>query len=251
MNNAKTKVIFEHPLNEKIRTWLRLEFLVKQLKHNKTFNQNNALLFFHLLNELLEIIEHNDIRGDLIKDLEQQKQKLSTWLNVSGVNTSLLTTLLKKLDEIINQLSSSAKLGQELKTNRFISAVRKRLAIPGGCCSFDLPSLHLWMHYPQDYRDNQVNTWFDSFCTLNQAISMYMQLIRQSSNFKSISCNNNFYQNSEDDACLLRIKFLVESGLYPQVSGNTNRYSIRFIPLDQTMNNQVNETNIDFELACC
>ena len=53
MNN----IVFEHPLNEKMRTWLRLEFLLNQLKTHHHFEQNNALLFFHALSELLEIIE--------------------------------------------------------------------------------------------------------------------------------------------------------------------------------------------------
>lgn len=27
----QTQVLFEHPLNEKMRTWLRIEFLIQQL----------------------------------------------------------------------------------------------------------------------------------------------------------------------------------------------------------------------------
>ena len=29
-----TQVLFEHPLNEKMRTWLRIEFLIQQLTVN-------------------------------------------------------------------------------------------------------------------------------------------------------------------------------------------------------------------------
>lgn len=31
MSDASPTVLFEHPLNEKMRTWLRIEFLLQQL----------------------------------------------------------------------------------------------------------------------------------------------------------------------------------------------------------------------------
>jgi cell division protein ZapD len=35
-----------------------------------------------------------------------------------------------------------------LREDRLIGLVRQRLSIPGGCCSFDLPTLHMWLHMP-------------------------------------------------------------------------------------------------------
>lgn len=249
MDNAK--VIFEHPLNEKMRTWLRIEFLIKQIECNKKFDCNNALLFFHSLCELLEIVERNDIRSDLIKDIDEQKQKLSTWLNISGVDTELLSALLDKLNVILSQLNSIPKLGQNLKTDRFIASIRKRLTIPGGCCSFDLPLFHLWLQQSQDYRDQQIAKWLESFSTLYLAISFYLQLIRQSGRFKLLSCSNNFYQNLSEISRLLRIRIPIDKGLYPQVSGNANRYAIRFVKLDSDSDSKIETQCVEFELANC
>lgn len=251
MDNAKTMVIFEHPLNEKMRIWLRLEFLIKQLLHNKNFEANNALFFFHLLDELLEIIERNDIRSDLLKNIEEQKQKLSIWLDVPGVDKPLLDDLLIKLNTFIHELNFNPKLGQDLKDDRFISTIRKRITIPGGCCSFDLPFFHLWLQQPQTIREEQIDQWLQSLSTLFQTISLCMQLIRQSSHFEQLSCTNHFYQNSQDDISLLRIKVPLDKKLYPQVSGNNNRYAIRFLPLEPIMNNNDQEMLVEFELACC
>lgn len=251
MDNAKTMVIFEHPLNEKMRIWLRLEFLIKQLLHNKNFEANNALFFFHLLDELLEIIERNDIRSDLLKNIEEQKQKLSIWLDVPGVDKPLLDDLLIKLNTFIHELNFNPKLGQDLKEDRFISSIRKRITIPGGCCSFDLPFFHLWLQQPQTIREEQIDQWLQSLSTLFQTISLCMQLIRQSSHFEQLSCTNHFYQNSPDDISLLRIKVPLDKKLYPQVSGNNNRYAIRFLPLEPIMNNNDQEMLVEFELACC
>ncbi|WP_392561655.1 cell division protein ZapD [Orbus sturtevantii] len=249
MDNAK--VIFEHPLNEKMRTWLRIEFLIKQIECNKKFDSNNALLFFHSLCELLEIVERNDIRSDLSKDIDEQKQKLSIWLNKQGVDIKILTTLLDKLNDILAQLNATPKLGQSLKSDRFISSLRKRLTIPGGCCCFDLPLFHLWLQQSQEYRDLQIAKWLESFSTLYLAISFYIQLVRQSGGFKLLTCSNNFYQNPNEVSRLLRIRLPINKGLYPQVSGNANCYAIRFVRLESELDNKIEMQCVEFELANC
>ena len=179
MNN----IIFEHPLNERMRTWLRIEFLLNQLYLNRHFQQANALLFFHLLSELLEIIERNDIKGDLLKELEAQKQKLLSWIELDGVNKELLNEMIEKYDLYLTQFDSNLRLGQVLKDDRFITAIRQRLMIPGGCCSFDLPLFHLWLNQPQEVRNTQVDKWLQNFALLDELLKTCLQFIRQLGGF--------------------------------------------------------------------
>ncbi|MDO1806776.1 cell division protein ZapD, partial [Escherichia coli] len=56
-------------------------------------------------------------------------------------------------------LISAPRVGQFLREDRFISLVRQRLSIPGGCCSFVFPTLHILLHLPQAQRDSQGETW--------------------------------------------------------------------------------------------
>ncbi|OCG22133.1 cell division protein ZapD [Gilliamella sp. App4-10] len=245
MNN----IIFEHPLNEKMRTWLRVEFLLNQLNTYCHFDQNNALVFFHALSELLEIIERNDVKGDLIKEFELQKQKLILWLNFDGVDHDLLNDLIRQFDNFVAQFNAIARIGQPLKDDRFISTIRQRLMIPGGCCSFDLPSFHLWLKISQERRDTQVKSWLQHLSILDKSLTCYMQLIRQMGEFKPFICTNNFFQETNGEVNLIRIRVSLDKNVYPQVSGYMSRYSIRFLPLDACDN--VNIDDIEFELACC
>ncbi|MWP49578.1 MULTISPECIES: cell division protein ZapD [unclassified Gilliamella] len=245
MNN----IIFEHPLNEKMRTWLRVEFLLNQLNTHCHFDQNNALVFFHALSELLEIIERNDVKTDFIKELELQKQKLTSWLAFDGVDYDLLSKLIGKFDAFLAQFNAVARLGQPLKDDRFITSIRQRLMIPGGCCSFDLPSFHLWLKIPQEKRDMQVKNWLQHLSPLDESLTCYMQLIRQLGEFKPFIYTNNFFQETNGDINLIRIRVSLEKNVYAQVSGHMSRYSIRFLPLDAC--DSVNTDGIDFELACC
>lgn len=243
------KIIFEHPLNEKMRTWLRVEFLLKQLQTHSQCDENNALLFFHALSELLEIIERNDVKGDLIKEIESQKQKLSVWKKVDGVDQGLLDDLLLKFNLILTNFNAISRLGQPLKDDRFITTIRQRLMIPGGCCSFDLPSFYLWLNISQQKRDKQIQDWLSNLTILSDALTTCMTLIRESGEFNQFSYTSNFFQETSGDVNLIRIRIGLDKDVYPQVSGYTSRYSIRFLPLDA--NSTIKLDSIEFELACC
>ena len=57
----QTQVLFEHPLNEKMRTWLRIEFLIQQLTVNLPIvDHAGALHFFRNVSELLDVFERGE-----------------------------------------------------------------------------------------------------------------------------------------------------------------------------------------------
>jgi len=62
-----THILFEHPLNEKMRTWLRIEFLIQQLSQHLPVNDHaTALHFFRNVGDLLDVIERGDVRTELL-----------------------------------------------------------------------------------------------------------------------------------------------------------------------------------------
>lgn len=248
-NHVKSTVIFEYPLNEKIRTWLRIEFLLKQLMQNKIIQESNALPFFHSLSELLEIVERNDIRNDLMKDLDEQKQKLSLWNDVPGVDLTVLNHLINQINTVTSSLSTHSLLAQELRQDKLISSIRKRLTIPGGCCNFDLPAFYLWLQLSQQTRDKIMEQWLSSLTTLKDAITLLLSLIRQSGIFETQPYHNNFYQSPTKIINLLRVRIPVSHQAYPLISGNASRYTIRFAQLDTATENII--PLCKFELACC
>lgn len=146
-------------------------------------------------------------------------------------------------------LISAPRIGQQLREDRLIALVRQRLSIPGGCCSFDLPTLHIWLHLQQPQRDAQIDAWLASLNPLTQALTLVLDLIRNSAPFRKQTSLNGFYQDNGDDADLLRLILTLDSQLYPQISGHKSRFAIRFMPLDSE--NGLVPERLDFELACC
>jgi len=130
-----------------------------------------------------------------------------------------------------------------------VGLVRQRLSIPGGCCSFDIPTLHLWLYLPQPQRDEQVTTWINSLSPLTQTLTLILDLVRNSAPFRKQTSLNGFYQDNGDDADLLRLQLALADELYPQISGHKSRFAIRFLPLDSE--NGLIPERLDFELACC
>ena len=245
-----TEVLFEHPLNEKMRTWLRIEFLIQQLNTVLPVNDTaRALYFFRNIGELLDVFERGEMRTEVLKELGRQQRKLLSWSEVPGVDEQRIATLRKQLENCSTVLMSAPRIGQQLREDRLIALVRQRLNIPGGCCSFDLPTLHLWLHLPQESRDSQVSQWLASLNPIQQALDLILDIIRNSVPYRKQTSLNGFYQNNSDEADLLRLKLDTIEPIYPQISGHKNHFAIRFMPVDAE--HGIVPERLDFELACC
>ena len=112
----QTQVLFEHPLNEKMRTWLRIEFLIQQLTVNLPIvDHAGALHFFRNVSELLDVFERGEVRTELLKELDRQQRKLQTWIGVPGVDQSRIEALIQQLKAAGSVLISAPRIGQFLR----------------------------------------------------------------------------------------------------------------------------------------
>lgn len=56
MSEETSTIIFEHPLNEKMRSWLRIENSLIQLNSFQSINSlSSALSFFRAVSEFIEV----------------------------------------------------------------------------------------------------------------------------------------------------------------------------------------------------
>lgn len=243
-------VLFEYPLNEKMRTCLRLEFLLQQLYlYRPLIEIENHLTFFRTLADVLDVLERGDIRSEMINHLDRQQKKLQQWEGVPGVDSERVNALRTDFKRCATTLIEAPRLGQALREDRLITTVRARLAIPGVCCSFDLPVLHIWLHLPHPQRDAQVGRWLQTLDPLNAALRCILDIVRSSRPFKQKISFNGFFQHTFEEGDLLRLRIPVEHQLYPKVSGYKNRYAIHFLSLNSEKGAVPN--HLPFKLACC
>ncbi len=240
---------FEHPLNEKTRIYLRVEYLMRQLKVSAKFSDDlQYLLFFRSLFDLLEIFDQIQLKSELAKDIEKQRLSYRSWLNVDGVDQEMLQHVLQDIDTIHGALMQAERFGQSLKDDRFLSTIRQRFNLPGGACGFDLPALHHWLHLSDEVKTRDSAKWVGTLQPLADALEMWLKLARETGMFKSHIATNGFYQSDAEDANILRLSIPLHFGVYPMISGHKNRFAIKFIDF-QT--GQACSDDIDFELAVC
>lgn len=246
------EIVYEHPLSEKIRTYLRIEHLFTQLTALYTETQHaQQLSFFSTLFSLLDVLERNDIRPDLIKDIERCESQLVIWSNHPSVSDRKLQLMLQQALRLQSELLRSGKLINQLKDDKFLAPLRQRFALPGGCCYFDMPQLQYWLGLPASEQQQQKSDWLSQLQLAEQAIQFVLSFIRERGQFLDIHAENGFYQQNAEQYELLRIKYVHNCCAFPTVSGNRYRYAIRFMQLSEQDGRSICADAVDFQLACC
>lgn len=247
-----TEILYEFPLNEKIRTYLRIEHLLNRLDHQCGHNEQWAILdFFSALFAILDIIERGDLKSDLLKDLEKHEKQLVAWAQHPSVNNDALQQLLSSVVEMSSRLMSSNKLGQSLRDDKFLASIKQRFSIPGGSCCFDLPHMHQWLNQSLDTIKQNQQAWLNELDILQTVVELDLRMVREKANFKACQAEAGLYQDTVENVELLRIKLPEDNPYYPTVSGHKNRFAIRFMQNDNQQNKSACQHALNFNLATC
>ena len=93
-------ILYEYPFNERLRTYLRLEHLIRRLgeliprSHPLDHHYALATIF-----EVMDVAARADLKSDVLKDLERQKQVLAGYRGNPAIAERVL-------DEVIGQIES-------------------------------------------------------------------------------------------------------------------------------------------------
>lgn len=247
-----TSILYEHPLNERIRNYLKLEQLFVQV--NSCVNADlhaNHQVFFNALFTIIDTLERSDIKGELIKDLEKLQQNLVIWSQAPDINSRALDNNLRETVGLVCQLKANNQTWYQLKENKLLASLKQRFAIQGGNSSFDLPQLQFWLHQPTEQVATQIKHWLSLLTNIENSLALVLKFIRQRAEFKLIETESGFYQDSGEGLLLLRIKVSQHAQYYPTISGNKFRYSIRFMLPCEISGRRYSNQATKFQLACC
>jgi cell division protein ZapD len=250
-------VVYEQPLNERMRTFLRLEFLYTQATyHSESASPWSSRAAVSSLLEILAITARGDSRSDVLKELERQVNVLKEYQSKTGVDPARLKSLMSNLVKLRGDLSSiGGNFMAPLRDSEFLSAVKHRSAIPGGTCDFDLPDYSYWLNRPADIRAAEFNSWLSLIRPLCDSIAELLWLTRQNAKRKSEVAVGGIFQlqfDRENPCQLVRITLPFDTDLFPEMSGNQHRCTIRFLNwLDATARPAHIEVDVPFLLTCC
>lgn len=250
-------VCYEHPLNERVRSLLRLEFLFQQVTHavagHSSWDSRAAL---QGLFDLLALTGRNEFKGDLLKELERHGATLSRLRQAPGVRAATLDSVLAEIDSVIGQVHGLDSLALEaVRQTDFLSAIHKRNQVPGGTCRFDLPAFYHWLQQDASIRAGHLREWLAPLLPLQQAATLLLRLIRESASPRPEIAVQGFFQRGLDSGTphqLVRVLLPTGNALFPEISGGRHRFSIHFLEQPDPNRRAVQSSaNIAFELVCC
>ena len=187
-------VHFEQPLNERIRTFMRVEQLYSRCTYY--MDKESALDSHSALSALLELmglVSRGDLKRELMKEVKRQLSNLQQLHSIPSLDQDKLEGLVAGHSELINELDNQpGQLVTHLKDNDFINSIKQRAAIPGGTCDFDLPSYHYWLTQPPGKRKEIIQTWLQPFVIVHNTVVHCLDLIRSSSEVENCDANKRF-----------------------------------------------------------
>ena len=249
-------ILYEYPFNERIRTYLRLQQLFSRL--GQLIGRDHALDHHFALTTLFEILEvgaRTELKSEVLKDLERQKQIYSAYRGNPAISEKALDGLIAQLDlhfESLNQVAG--KMGQSLSEHDFLMALRSRVAIPGGTCEFDLPAYHAWQHHDAVSRARDLTQWTLTLAPWAQAIQQLLQMLRESgTSQKVMATSGQLQQNLPQGRTfqLLRLKIDPALGITPEISCNRLLVVIRMMRQQNDGKLVATSDDVPFEMTLC
>lgn len=234
INTQAKEITYEYPLSERIRTFLRLEFLLQQFHfgaagdtpwHTRT--AVSALL------DVKGLLSRSDVRSELQKELDRMIASLKSLQARPEVDESVLEPLLDECNGLSQQLRAAPTgMPAIVRDNEFLATIEQRAGVWGGTCAFDLPAYHLWLETPAADRRQLLEHWHSAFRLIDQGTTLVLKLLRDSADPVTEKAVNGIFQTMLDRSNpyqMLRIVLPPGTHCYPEISGSRHYCNIRFM----------------------
>jgi len=249
--------IYEQPLSERIRTFLRLEHLFAKAEHALTsIDPWSSRATLEAVIDIMAVVSRADLKKEIIKELERHAATLHGLSRNPNVDPARLKDVLDTVKAQLADLRSDENSwGQELRDDELLSAVRQRSTITAGTCNFDLPALHYWLQSSADQRVNDLRRWLRSFTLLNSSVSLCLKLVRESAIATHELAQSGFFQRTLETSTpcqMIRVCLVNEARCFPEISAGKHRFTVRFMRLGATQERPTQtDTDVEFDLHCC
>lgn len=248
-------ISYEFPLNERVRTLLRLEDLFSRvelfIERSESIDHHAAL---GVMFEILEVAARADLKSDLLQELERQKKILSALHSNPEISEAALEFILGEIENASTDLlSMTGKIGQHLRDNEWLMGIKQRACIPGGVCEFDLPSYHYWQHQDVDTRRDHLLAWLNPMLPLRESLSIILKLLRESGKVHHFTALHGSFQQMQGGkvAQMLRITLDKPIPCIPEVSANKYALNIRFVAANYAAKTVLYDQDVPFDLTFC
>jgi cell division protein ZapD len=249
-------ILYEYPLEERIRTYLRLEHLFARLRvlvaREHAIDHHVALTTMF---EVMDVASRGDLKSDALKDLERHRQLLHSYRGNPAISEAALDQIVGRVDACFKALNDQeGKAGLALTDHEWLMSIRSRASIPGGTCGFDLPAYFAWQHLGVGRRQTDLAQWAQTFAPLADSVALLLGMLRDSGVAQKVVAEGGQFQQRVPNGkvyTLLRMRIDDSTGLIPEISANKLMVSVRLMRQGQDERLHAAAETSSFELALC
>ncbi|WP_038369230.1 cell division protein ZapD [Brackiella oedipodis] len=252
---AANLIIYEYPCNERIRSFLRLEYLFQRLFSLRSENgAESERMLLATLFDLIEVTERGDVRSSLLQEIDKQKETLQSYRSRPESDPTVIDQVMVTLSRAYLDLHQSSKIGSTARESEWLSKLKNRFSISGGTSGVEFPAFQAWQAGPKEARDHCIEHWVSSFIPLYNAITEMLNLIRAAGSTEIGNTNEEgIYEKklSGQPYQLVRMWLPSDSMVFPEVSINKHVAFVRLIQLGHDCEIKVINRVFSFKLAFC
>ncbi len=229
-------ILYEFPLRDSTRLFLRLEVLGEQLQHaagHRGAESNRSAA--HAVLGALDLVFREDLRAHLLQQVYHLQRNYQILRAREDIRQDGLHAILEELEEFRQELAGLKS--SEVRTLRFdplISSLRQRDSVTDAAMAVDLPMYQWWLHSGAERCKDDIKRWTETFEPLMDANRKFLTLLRQRGEYRDCEAQKGGFTASitlGHELWMVRIAIPTDTPCFPQVSGTSDsgKVHVRFM----------------------
>ena len=248
--------IYELPLNERLRTFMRIEFLYSRLKYFSSNLDDNwqTRTVIHTLLEIYSILSRTDVRREVLADLDRYIMQMQRFQSAPDADNNMVNDVLEDLDSIKDQVVDvGTDYLLKLREDEFIASLLHRHTLPGGKAEFDMPKYKFFLESSKKNVVLQINRWIDVMRPICEGIDKLMWIIRESNEpIATVAVGGQYNHQIERRTQISLVRIITnDSNVYPEISGGRHLIAVRFFNQNRDGEYVQFEDNVEFKISLC
>ena len=248
--------IYELPLNERLRTFMRIEFLYSRLKYFSSNLDDNwqTRTVIHTLLEIYSILSRTDVRREVLADLDRYIMQMQRFQSAPDADNNMVNDVLEDLDSIKDQVVDvGTDYLLKLREDEFIASLLHRHTLPGGKAEFDMPKYKFFLESDKKNVVVQINRWIDVMRPICEGIDKLMWIIRESNEpIATVAVGGQYNHQIERRTQISLVRIITkEVNVYPEISGGRHLIAVRFFNQNKDGEYVQFEDNVEFKISLC
>ena len=224
-------ILYEYPLREATRLFLRLEVLDQQLRHaGGPGGPEQNRIAAHAVLSALDLVFLEDLHAHLLQQIHHLQRNYEILRAREDIEQEGLKAILSELEEFRKELGQLK--ASDVRTLRFdplLSALRQRDSVTDAAMAVDLPMYQWWLQMDDQRRRGDIERWTASFQPLLDANRRFLALLRERGEYHDCAASRGGFTASitlGHELWMVRLALPAEIPCFPQVSGSSDSSKI-------------------------